>query len=664
MPKWLKWLLISIAALMACVVLALLIAPMFIDIQQYKPVVERKVSEAVGRSFAIEGDLSLSFFPWAGISFSELHLGNPEGFETTEMLSVQSFDVRVKLLPLIRRDIQVKRFVIQGVRIALEKNQKGQANWQGFGSEAASEKPSAAKPSTESTPMELPIRSLEVGECALKDGELVYIDQTQGLRRVLTDFNLVLQDVSLHRPVQLQLSARLDSRPLALEGSIGPLGTDIGKGKLPLDLALKVFDELQLQLKGHIDGPAGKQNFDLALQIPPFSPRKMLHALDSGQSLQTRDPDVLQKLALDAHLRGSPQAIKVTDGVLTLDDSKIDFSAGIEGFDPPKTAFKFNLDRIDADRYLPPASEEAAEAEVQAASADAGAATIDYTPLRRLVLDGQIKIGRLKIQGAVVQDIDVRINGRQGRFLIDPMDLKLYEGVVDGEAEVDVRRSRPKTRFALRSDGVQVNPLLNDLLQKDFLEGTLKSTVTLTMEGDSAETIKSSLNGQGDLLFSDGAIKGVDLTSMVRNIKAGFGMAASDETPPRTDFSRLSLPFTFTNGLFKTDDTQLASPLLRLAASGRADLVEETLDFRITPKFVATLKGQGDTDGRGGIMVPVIVSGSFAAPKFKPDLEGMLKQKLPQPSDLKKMLKGSDDPPKNAQDIKESIKGLVPKLPF
>jgi len=81
---------------------------------------------------------------------------------------------------------------------------------------------------------------------------------------------------------------------------------------------------------------------------------------------------------------------------------------------------------------------------------------------------------------------------------------------------------------------------------------------------------------------------------------------------------------------------------------GKADLVKETLDFRVEPMAVATLKGQGDTKERSGLMVPVLIKGTFSSPSFAPDLEGMLKQGLD---------KGLSDPAK----IKEQFKGLLPE---
>ena len=109
-----------------------------------------------------------------------------------------------------------------------------------------------------------------------------------------------------------------------------------------------------------------------------------------------------------------------------------------------------------------------------------------------------------------------------------------------------------------------------------------------------------------------------------------------------------------------TANTTLISPLIRLTASGKADLIKELLDFRLEPKFVETLKGQGDTKDRSGIMVPVLVTGNFSSPKFRPDLEGVLKQgigkNLPE---LQKKFLGTDSKKDESSSVEEQIKGIL-----
>ena len=145
MKGFLKWGAIIVGCLVVVIIAALLLIPMFVDVAKYKPVLESKVIEATGRPFSVGDDLNLSLFPWAGVSFSDLRLGNPAGFTEKEFVKVKSFEVRVKLLPLLSKDIQIKRFVLNEPQIVLVKNKNGTENW-------AQPKPAAKDASEEKTP--------------------------------------------------------------------------------------------------------------------------------------------------------------------------------------------------------------------------------------------------------------------------------------------------------------------------------------------------------------------------------------------------------------------------------------------------------------------------------------------------------------------------------
>lgn len=667
--KAIKWVLIVVGGIIVLIILALLFIPMFVDLQDYKPRVEEMVSEATGRPFSIGGEIDLSLFPWAGFSASDIHMGNPPGFQEKDFASIKSIEVRVKLLPLISKDIQVKRFVVEEPRITIEKNKSGRTNLEGLGgaagkvpAETPDKKGKAPEPKTGEG---LPIKGLAVGEFAVTDGSLLWIDHGTGERTEFSGVTLRLEDVSLDRPIQLALSAKLDGKPIEMKGNVGPLGKDPGRGTIPLDIRINALNELEMNLEGNIKDPASGGQFDLAFRLPPFSPRGLAKALDRPFPVNTKDPSVLNKVALRAKIKGDPENVSISEGVLDLDDSKLQFSARARDFSKPDLTFNLELDRIDLDRYLPP-PEEKKPAEEKKKEPAVKKKETDYTPLRKIVLDGTVNIGELIAKGAKVQDLHMKVKANNGLFHLDPLTLKLYQGDLSSKGTFDVRQDIPKTRMALQVKGVQVSPLLQDVLKKDFLEGNTQADLDISMAGDDAEQIKRTLNGKADLLFRDGAIVGIDLAGMVRNIKAKFGLAEKTTERPRTDFSELHSPITINKGLVNTDNTTLASPLLRVKVAGKADLVKESLDFRVEPTFVGTLKGQGDVQERAGVTVPVLITGSFSSPKFRPDLEGMIKGTLekgiPKPSDLKKMLPGGDSEKGESKSMEDTAKDLLKGL--
>src|SRR5512137_472710 len=151
--KALKWLLIIGGSFLVLVIAALLLIPLFVDVEKYKPEIEKQVSSAVGRPFAIKGPLKLSVFPWAGVAFSDLRLGSPAGYKEPDFLIVKSFDVRMKLLPLLSKDVQVQRFVIEGLKLVLEKDKAGRGNWEGWGAPQEKAAPKAGAPPASKGPM-------------------------------------------------------------------------------------------------------------------------------------------------------------------------------------------------------------------------------------------------------------------------------------------------------------------------------------------------------------------------------------------------------------------------------------------------------------------------------------------------------------------------------
>jgi AsmA protein len=658
MRSFLKWGAIIVGCLVVVIIAALVLIPMFVDVAKYKPVLESKVTEATGRPFSVGDDLSLSLFPWAGVSFSDLRLGNPAGFTEKDFVKVKSFEIRVKLLPLLSKDIQIKRFVLNEPQIVLVKNKKGLENW-------AQPKPPAKDVSEEKTPltetapggMGIPISALTAENVSINNGSLLWIDHTTDIRKEITDIDLILNDVSLDRPVKLTFSAQLDKKPLSLEGTVGPVGNGLKEGKIALDLSIKALKQLVLRLKGNLENPVTSPGVDLDIDLAEFSPRMLMSELGQKFPVATTDPAAISRLAFKVHVRADAKKVLLTDGNMELDQSKLKFSAAVAEFSKPNLKFDLDLDQINLDRYMPPKSEQPSKEKTSGPAKPVKKKT-DYAPLRRLILDGTLKIAKLTVSKANIEDVVLQIKAKDGVFNLDPMKLKMYQGNAAGKAVLNVAKDTPRSKINLRLNNIQVGPLLQDVLEKDFLVGATNADINIAMVGDDPEKIKKTLNGKGELQFNDGAIVGIDLSAMARNVGAAFGLAKKGEKRPRTDFSELLVPFTIKNGVANTPQSSIKSPFIRITAVGTADLVKETLDFRVDPQAVGTIKGQGDEVKRSGIMVPILVSGTFSKPEFRPDLSAATQRRIEkeifESKEVKKILEKEELKP-----LEKKAKGLL-----
>lgn len=695
MKKIFKWMLLGLGALVIVMVAAVLLIPRFVDMQKYKPRMEQMVTDATGRPFSLGGDLELSLFPWVGVSLSDLQLGNPPGFKEQAFVTVRSFNVKVKLLPLLSRDIQVKEFMLDGPRVVLIKGAKGIGNWENMGpdttveggAEKADNQPSPDITAKEGSapPGTLPVTALKVDQFSIINGIVEWHDRALKTSNVVSDINLQLKDISLDAPVFVDFSARVDGDVVSLNGQVGPVGNPPGKGELPLDLTMNLLEEISLAVKGTVVGATSAPRFQLALDLASFSPRILLKRLEKSDLLPTTDPDTFKQFSFKGNLSGDTSALSIANGALVLDESNMAFSAAVKAFSKPDIKFDITLDTLDLDRYFLPSKtattpvakgngdkeifvESSGSGGEQKTASDSAPKKMDYTPLRTLILDGHARVENLKAGGVVVQNVDMTISGDKGKFNLDPFTMDLYQGQMVSAATFNVQKNTPKGSFKVKTDGVQVGPFIQNISQKEFLEGALNADVKLTFQGDDPDTIKQNLNGQGELIFTDGAIVGVDLAGMVRNVKANFGLGEKTTEKPRTDFAELKAPFTFTQGVFNTLGVNMISPLIRLLVLGSADLVKETLDFKVQPKFVATLKGQGDTKERSGLMVPVLVTGTFDKPKFRPDMEALLKTSIPQIKEIKKevkaLIENKGDTGEQLKSIEDKAKDLLKNFSF
>ncbi len=674
MPKSIKWVLIGIGALIIVFFAIVIVAIMMIDMDKLKPTIEAQATKALNRPVTLGGELSPSIFPWAGIALSDVHLGNPPGFSEKDFVSVGQFEVRVKLLPLFSGKYQIKRFVIKDTRIIIEKNKKGISNLDGLGKTAETKAPAEtqpAKPKTGKAESELPVKSLKADEFAITNAQLIIIDATTASRKEIKDFNLLLTDFSLDKPIGLQLSALADNKAINLSGTVGPVGPEPGKSSISFDVVTELLKQLKVQIKGRVDTPVDSPQMALQIQIPDCSPRKILAALNQQLPFEPSDPAVLNKFGLSLNVDGTTEQVSVSNGKLTLDDTRMTFQAQAKAFDKPDLKLKVQVDQIDVDRYLPLPAEKPADTPESQSPPDQTKQKTDYAPLRKLLLDAQFAVGNLKVKKGSMQNITVTVTAKNGIIKIDPLNINLYQGKFATTGTLDVRKDQPVGKFNLKVNGVQAGPLVKDFMNKDIIQGMAVAGIDLQFTGDQPQAIRQSLDGKGEILFQDGAIVGIDLAGMVRNVQSAFGLAEKTTEKPRTDFSELLVAFSVADGIAKLNDSKLNSPLMRLLASGTADIVKERLDIRVEPKFVATIKGQGDTENRSGFMVPVNIKGKFTDLRYEPDLKSILKQQLtdekaleniiPDKKEIEKIVPREEEVKK---ELEKKAQDLFKDLPF
>src|SRR6516164_8236578 len=126
----LKILAIAVGGLIALLVLVLLGVWLFVDPNHYKGTITRAVRDSTGRELALPGQITISVFPWIALELGPASLGNPPGFGEEPFAAVKHAALRVRLLPLLRKQLEIGRVEIDGLDLRLRKNASGRGNWQ------------------------------------------------------------------------------------------------------------------------------------------------------------------------------------------------------------------------------------------------------------------------------------------------------------------------------------------------------------------------------------------------------------------------------------------------------------------------------------------------------------------------------------------------------
>ena len=674
MGKLLKIIFGLIAVLIIVLVVAVIVLPMVVDPNDYKDEIASAVEKQTGRSLEIEGDIDLSVFPWLGLDIGSTRLSNAAGFEEPYMASMETVQLRVKLLPLLSKQLEVDKIRLTGLQLNLGKDRNGVTNWDDLqGAGAAEGGAGAGEPETPGTDAASQLEGLAVGGIEVRDARLVWDDRAADARYEVKELAFTTGQIAPGESFDLDLKFKLaitqpdvsgnfslkggvlladDMNAIAINAArlqLDASGDGVPGGQATLSLATDVavdlaaqtlslpdlvLEALGMKLSGQVSGTSisgDDPHFTGALEIAGFAPRDVIKALGQ-ESPVTTDSVVLGKSDASLQWEASSKHFAVSALQLHLDDSTVEGSVRVDSFAAPAISFDLAVDTFDLDRYMPPAADGGAADTGSAAEPAAGTAAepLQLDGLRALNLNGRLHIGSLKAFNLNTREVEIRVKGRDGLLRINPLGAQLYNGSYSGDITLDARKDVPHFSLNENVSGVQAGPLLQDLTGDDKLLGTANVQAQLTAAGATPQAIRSSLNGTAGFSFTDGAVKGVNIASLIRNAQAKLkGQSApASKQPNQTDFAMLKGTARVTSGLVSNDDLSLQSPLLRISGKGEVSLPQETIDYTLTTKIVGSLEGQGgkQLDELKGVAIPVHVGGTFSRPTYAPDLGAALSE--------------------------------------
>jgi len=609
-------------------------APSFIPVETYKPQISAMVKAQTGRDLTIGGDISLSFLPRLSVTVNDVTFGNATWAPTPNMATMDQLEVVLKVAPLFRGEIALDRFILVGPEIDLAYNAQGKANWV-FDAPASAPAPAPAPASDDSAPnaggfnFTPEVTDIQLGQISLVNGRVRYSDARTGAAYETTGINLDVSLPSLDDPLGIDGSLVWNEDTIKLSLDVAdPRAFSAG------DTSAVVLDLSAPKVSSKFNGnaslsPALKINGTTTLEIP--SVRQL--AAWAGQPLTPGGG--LGAFELNGNIAVAGDNYSFTEATLSFDGMNGTGDLNVDaGRTRPLLTGTLSLDRLNANTYL--ASGNGAPAANGGGSGGStsngggSAATgwsdepIDLGGLKAVDADLKLTVGEILFQEMTIGKSALALKLTNGKLTANLTELDLYEGSGTGRLVLDGSRNTPAVTAKFDLQSISAFPLLRDAAGFERIEGAGTIKFDVRTSGRSQKAMMSALGGAGSINFADGAIRGINIAELMRNVFAAATTGWASGGSQSTDFSELSGTFTIANGILSNSDLKMLSPLVRVTGKGTVSMPSQTLNYRVEPKLAATLEGQGGAQDSRGIEVPVVISGPWSNPSFTPDLAAVL----------------------------------------
>ncbi|WP_202370824.1 AsmA family protein [Pseudomonas sp. MWU318] len=402
------------------------------DPNDYKDEIRQIARDKAHIELTLNGDIGWSLFPWLGLELHEASIAtliNP----TEPYADLQMLGLSVRVLPLLRREVQMSDVRVEGLNLRLKRDKNGHGNWEDIGklpppaTPAGSPTPASppvaeapVQPEKPPQPIRLDIDSLTVNNARVEYNDeqtgkqysaesiqlstgavhdstniplkaTAFLSTNQPVLRVRTELN---GELRIERALQrykfedMKLSGELTGDPLQ-----GKAMTFSAQGQISLDKAANVAEWTGIKISANQLRALGELRAnDLdktpqitgGISIAQFDLAKFVDSI--GQTLPAMAPGSLSKVELVSRVAAAPTSVAFDNINLKLDDSSFSGRIAVEDFAKQSLRAILKADTFDVDRYLPPKSEKAKnatqvrQAEVASTEADAMAGA-GSTPL-------------------------------------------------------------------------------------------------------------------------------------------------------------------------------------------------------------------------------------------------------------------------------------------
>ena len=622
---------------------ALLSVRLFVNPNNFKDRIEAAVKQSTGRELKLAGDIKLSVFPWVALELGPATLGNPPGFGDQPFLSFTKAAVRVKLLPLLQKRLEIARVEVDGLDLQLAKNQAGEGNWQ------SPTDANAAKP--EATHERARIESLsnirvQHGRVSYQDTVVENFDLETGSvaggsdlpvnisfdaktgtpptqATVTAKFNLGFESDGSMRFAAVNVSGTLsepgDGRPAHWDLSVPALSVNMDKQTVAAPAYAMSYSSAHVTGDINITQLTSDLHATGSVTLSPLVLHEFAPRL--GIALpKTKDSKALSELAGAFSFSYDAASMALDKLQLKLDDTNLKGDIKVSRGATTAVSFELAMDRIDLDRYrAPDGAPETPEPKADAAKPTEKA--------KLFAADGTFTLGAAHVAGMDLTNLKVVVASHDGVTRLNPVTASVDGGTFAGDLTLDQRSAVLALSVDEHLTGVDLARLLANSSEKGRASGRANVTMKMLAHGTSSDLIMKTMDGHVDANITDGALEGIDLA-----YELGTAQVLIDRQSPappantkRTKFDAFKVTADIVNGVATTKDLTISSSVFKVLGQGSINLPTKGLNLNMT---ASVLKAPTTTM----VDIPLKITGTYSDPTVRPDMEalakGQLKQKL------------------------------------
>jgi AsmA protein len=230
-----KWIIIGAVLFCLCLVVVLALLNLNSLINRNKGYFLAQAERALGRKVSV-GDVGLNLWGGVGLRLSNFTMSDDPSFSSSHFVRAEDLQINVKLLPLLRKDFQVKRLILHRPLIEIIRNREGKYNFSTIGKD----KNPKEQAKVEKEPLEKDPKSpamLLIAVVDISGGEVRYLDQKAGTDFRANQIDLKVRDFDLNRAFSAELAAALfsEKQNLRVQAQIGPIGSRTDISDIPVD---------------------------------------------------------------------------------------------------------------------------------------------------------------------------------------------------------------------------------------------------------------------------------------------------------------------------------------------------------------------------------------------------------------------------------------------